>query len=75
MSVTTERKEELRRLQLYCKMSPLKSMLQWMIEWQEATGKLLTSKPETRQKGLDKLEDAKRRREEMRELIKENLLK
>ena len=75
MSVTTERKVELRRLQLHSKMSPLKSMLQWMIEWQEATGKLLTSNPETRQQGLDKLEDAKRRREEMRELRKENLLK
>lgn len=44
---------------------PVRDWFIFAIEWQKATGKLLMTKEETREAGLAKLEDAKRREEQV----------
>ena len=63
-NISEERLAELQRLTRRNVFKNAEAAIDFGIEWQEVTGKLLMSDPRTREKGLEKMRDAQRRREE-----------
>ena len=73
MTDREKRMEELRRLQLTLKGIPIRRILEFGIEWQEATGKLL--KAGNRPGADEKFRDAEMRRKELKEFIERGTLR
>lgn len=68
-----KRMEELRRLQVTLSGATVRGLMEFGIEWQEATGKLL--KAGNRPEAEEKFQDAERRRQELRYFAKRGTLR
>lgn len=69
----TDRIAELRRLQLTLSGVPIRRLMEFGIEWQEATGKLLEEGK--RPGAAEKFHDAEMRRKELKEFEQRGMLR